>query len=398
MKHQTLNKARLVLFAAILIFLSCSKETIRTNNASGANQNPEPPYPPVPSFPHPCDNRPVIEAKIIPVGTLSEGRSGLMSATAGSKILFAGGMKTRAYSSRVDIYDTITHDWSTAELSIPERQGMAVATIGNKIFFAGGGDNDWGSTTSRVDIYDASNNTWSTAELSKPREFLTATTLGDKIFFAGGGNWEPYLKGSNVVDIYNNSTNTWSTATLSEGRMDHSATVVGNKIYFAGGTSGYLGFLYSVNVLSSIDVYDGTNNSWSVSNLQEPKAHMASIAAGNKIFWASGFHNSQFNSSNNVEIRDITTGNSQFACMTPKTLFNAVVKDDNIIFFTGNYSNDPYSGTHFEIYNVVTDTWSTGILSKRINYATIISVNNTIYVAGGSVNGDISDQVWKLEF
>jgi hypothetical protein len=30
--------------------------------------------------------------------------------------------------------------------------------------------------------------------------------------------------------------------------------------------------------------------------------------------------------------------------------------------------------------------------------AAIISVNNTIYVAGGKVNGAFSDQVWILEF
>ncbi|HJS56076.1 MAG TPA: hypothetical protein VJ765_16105, partial [Chitinophagaceae bacterium] len=76
---------------------------------------------------------------------------------------------------------------------------------------------------------------------------------------------------------------------------------------------------------------------------------------------------------------------------------SAVLKDDKIVFFTG-YGSDPRNGTHFEIYNLTTDTWSTVLLDKNIMGAAIISVNNVIYVAGGFVNGVGSDQVWKLEF
>ncbi len=233
------------------------------------------------------------------------------------------------------------------------------------------------------------------------REFLTATTLGNKVFFAGGGNWEPHLIGSRVVDIYDNATNSWSRASLNEGRMDHSATAVGNKIYFAGGTSGYYS---SLNVIKTIDIFDGTTNSWSTSSLQEPKFSMASISFGNKIFWAGGYSAAGFNSgftlSKQVEIKDVNTGLSSFACIIPRSMFSAVVKDDNIVFFTGNISNDVHSGTHFEIYNTSTNTWFTGVLPQRINDATIISVNNTLYVAGGRNGawGPYFNQVWKLEF
>jgi hypothetical protein len=345
-----------------------------------------------------CDNRPVINARLVPIGSLSVGRIGLVSATAGNKILFAGGMSMGAYSSRVDIYDITNNSWSTAELSKPERQGMAVATIGNKIFFAGGGDNDNGFTTSRVDIYDALNNTWTTAELSKAREFLTATTLGNQIFFAGGGAWEPNLKGSTIVDIYDNISNSWSTASLSEARMDHTATVAGNKIYFAGGTTGYY---TSLSVIKSIDIYDGVTKTWSTSSLQEPKMNMASISVGNKIFWSSGFIDaglgSGFTLSNKAEIKDLNTGISSFSCVLPRVGFDAVLKDDNIVFFTGNIDQ---LDNKFEIYNLTNNTWSTAVLNKKISDATIISVNNTVYVAGGRDNawGPYFSHVYKLEF
>ena len=52
----------------------------------------------------------------------------------------------------------------------------------------------------------------------------------------------------------------------------------------------------------------------------------------------------------------------------------------------------------FDIYETTTNTWSIGVLNQNIEGASIISVNNTIYVAGGVVNGVMSNQVWKLEF
>ncbi len=353
-----------------------------------------------------CDtNRPVIHARLVPVGFLSEGRIGLVSAAASNKILFGGGMVTGAYSSRVDIYNTTTKSWSTAELTKPERQGMVVATVANKILFAGGGDNDNGGTTTRVDVYDASNNTWSTAELSKGREYLAAATLGNKVFFAGGTSWETDASGystwvtSNVVDIYDNSTNTWTTDNLSESRSDLSATAAGNKIYFAGGYKGP----FTTNLSKTIDVYDGTTSSWSTSQLWEAKASHADITIGNKIFWAGGVFNNNglgLYPSNHVEIRDIITGVTSFACFIPKIMFKAVVKENNIVFFSGNLGNGHLSGNEFDMYNLTTNKWSTLVLNTEIYDATVISVNNTIYVAGGRNQawGPYFKEVWKLEY
>ena len=52
----------------------------------------------------------------------------------------------------------------------------------------------------------------------------------------------------------------------------------------------------------------------------------------------------------------------------------------------------------FDIYDIATNSWSIGVLPLNINRASIISENNTIYVAGGIVNGIVSNQVFKLEF
>jgi hypothetical protein len=71
---------------------------------------------------NPCSaNRPLINTQLISFGTLSVSRTSMTIATAGSKILFAGGddMSNGGEGlTRVDIYDTVTHTWSIAELSI----------------------------------------------------------------------------------------------------------------------------------------------------------------------------------------------------------------------------------------------------------------------------------------
>ena len=72
-----------------------------------------------------------------------------------------------------------------------------------------------------------------------------------------------------------------------------------------------------------------------------------------------------------------------------------VVKDNKILFLR---NGDLEGSDKFDVYDVVSNTWSIGVLPYKIGGASIISVNNTIYVAGVSINDDLSNKVWKLEF
>jgi hypothetical protein len=120
-------------------------------------------------------NRPLVPAQVVSVGALSKARWYMAVASAGGKILFAGGYSTAEPngSSRVDIYDIASNTWSTTELSQPRYDITAIAA-GNKIFFAGG---DYGThlpggtqnsvSKSVVDVYDASTSTWSVTALVK---------------------------------------------------------------------------------------------------------------------------------------------------------------------------------------------------------------------------------------
>jgi len=346
------------------------------------------------------ENRPEINATLTEIGTLSEGKIFIAAGAAGNKIVFAGGQNEDIGSSTVDIYDVASNSWSTAQLSIP-RWSIAVATCGNKIFFGGGVNTDglnFCDYYNNVDVYDASNNTWSVISLSEGKMSVAATSLGNKVFFGGG--YRGGFQESDKVEIYDVTTNQWSYSNLSQGREGMTANVAGGKIYFTGGVTGYVhptGQAFPI-LTARIDIYDYSNNSWSASSLVEPKWLHTSVAAGNRIYWAGGYNGS--NRSCLVEIKDAITGNSSIANLHEPgswetEIQNTVLINGKIVFFTRN------QGAHkFDIYDIATDTWSIGVLPANIDVevASIISVNNTIYVAGGVINGVISNQVWKLEF
>jgi hypothetical protein len=346
-------------------------------------------------------NRPNVKAQLIPIGTLSQARLGMAVATAGSKIVFAGaslsavsGSSSPDYgSSRVDIYDWVTQTWSTAELS-KKRSDIAAVTLGNKIFIAGGrlGDGAFDELFSTVDVYDVSIGNWSVIMLSQPRAYIAATAIGNKVLFAGGEkDWD--YNTSNVVDIYDNSNNTWSVATLSEARAFITAVSINNKTYFAGG---HREDRWYANPSNKIDIYDNSTGTWSTSTLNQlVGGPLAGIAIAYNIYWAQGC---------DVEIRNEITGNTSLANLFSPGGWavvegqNAVVKDNKIVFFRHNYNT---GSDKFDIYDITTNTWSIGVLPQKIYGASIIAANNSIYLAGGTVNGsitNISNQVWKLEF
>ncbi len=353
-------------------------------------------------------NRPLIPAQLIPIGTLPQTRAGFAFAAAGNKIVFAGGSanpEQGCATAGVDIFDISTGAWTTAQLS-QARQEMGVAVLGNKIFFAGGiiprvgppygcyitncGD----TRRSEIDIYDASSNTWSTAQLSSVR-IPTGASAGNNVVFAGDDEY--FTAG---IDIYDAGSNSWSTSSLSAGRQISQPAVAGNKIFFGGGSSG-MNCVNDGNLYKQIDIYDATSDTWSVDFLSMPRGLNGAISANNKIYWGGGFvidaASPDGNITNSVEIRDLATNTTSFDCLSePKAWLTAVRKDNKIIFFGGQYYGT--SNARFDIYDLTTNSWSIGVMPQNLLNPSIISYNNILYVAGGTINGVWFNQLCKLEF
>lgn len=335
------------------------------------------------------NNRPEVNAQLVPFATLSNARNFVSVATAANKIVFASGYQNAGsyLSSVVDIYDLVTQSWTTASFHTAHPQS-AVVVSNNKIFFAGGG-NYYDIYYSNIDIYDAVSNSWSTSNLSVPKREVAGAAVGNKIIFAGGHRWDfdrtpPEYDG--LAEINDVSAGNWSNNSLSEARTNITSATIGDKAYFAGGY-GYFG------KSKKIDIYDNATNTWSTSELTFLTTAYTAIAVGNNIYWTEGCQ---------VEIRDVSTGISRLDHLSRPGSSISVVKDDNIVFIR-------HGSRYFDIYNTTTSQWSVGILPTELLFgAAVISVNNTIYIAGGTThcapsgNGSctpiFTNQVWKLVF
>jgi hypothetical protein len=145
-----------------------------------------------------------------------------------------------------------------------------------------------------------------------------------------------------------------------------------------------------------IEIYDNATGTWSISTLSEGKHVLAGTAIGDKIYWAGGY-NSKFLCK--VEIMDVTTQTTSLAYLSTPGIYAAVPKNNKIVYF----KLAPSDGT-FDVHDVNTNTWTVGTLPVNLVWPSVISVSNTVYVAGGFLNNmsntfnNISDKVYILEF
>ena len=136
---------------------------------------------------------PIINTQLIWVGKLSGGRVATAAATAGIKMLFAGGVTIENHNQitgifpTVDIYDYTSNIWSTAPESgkadiVSWQQALVIKFFLPEVGFPMGSEK-----RRRVDIYDVVTNGWSYRRTTDSRIYgKTSCWFWNKIFFAGG--------------------------------------------------------------------------------------------------------------------------------------------------------------------------------------------------------------------
>ncbi|WP_420150090.1 T9SS type A sorting domain-containing protein [Spirosoma sp.] len=201
---------------------------------------------------------------------------------------------TLSYSKVVDIYNTTTNQWSTAQLS-QERFYIGAASAGGKILFAGGAVfNNVCScyiNYNTVDVYDATTNQWSVTQLPNLQGSLLATSTANKILFTKNEG------GNGLIDIYDVITGQWTTATIPQAQPASAVISVGYKVLFAAGTS----------FASQIHIYDVVTNQWTTATLSQARRGFAVVNMGSKVFFAGGVSSPSYANSNVVDIYDAST-------------------------------------------------------------------------------------------
>jgi len=268
-------------------------------------------------------------------------------------------------------------------------EGMSVASIGNKIY-AGFGHDIVDTPTLR--IYDIASDSWSFGANGPGTSSEGAGTAHGGLFYNIGGRGAGYTSSWS----YNPANDSWNVlAPMPTGRAGLAVAVVGNSIYAIGGRSN-TGGPNSWGKLSVVERYDIDKDTWTtVAPLSTPRSDLAAATVGGKIYVFGGF-NALGIVVNTVEVYNPVTDTwtSGLAPMpTARGGLYAVATSGGIVYVIGGwdgiYPFNPIVGSVVEAYKVSKDTWITGLTSMPTPRAETGAADHggRIYILGGAKPG-----------
>lgn len=158
---------------------------------------------------------------------LSEPRRAVASFTHDGKAFFVGGADDFAGSQVIDVYDSVTGEWSVEEAPV-SALGWEVLDAGDYVVLINGS----GTVSGTIMIYDKAAGEWSVA--SRPENLINGSVaaLNNKLYIAGG---RINSENTTLVQLLDLRTDQWTTAALSVARQNPSVAYHGDKVYFLGG-------------------------------------------------------------------------------------------------------------------------------------------------------------------
>lgn len=220
--------------------------------------------------------------------------------------------------------------------------------------------------------------------LSEARKLGAVVASGNKIFFAGGiaPPVSPGPSFSSTVDIYDFTTNSWSVTGLSQPRTGLTAVASGNKVYFAGGT-GIVG--PKPGQSSRIDVYDLGSDTWSTLELPKPGWY-SSVAGSGGIYFAGGSNIYIYNPTSNIW--------SSKNLSQPRYQISATNQQGQLFFDGGSSSingGTPYSSIDY--FDPTSNKWGQDELSKPKYGMAVLGMRGQTVLAGGTTTNGMTNEV-----
>ncbi len=263
------------------------------------------------------------------------------------------------------------------------RVNIVTAATDNKILFVGGISyrvDSTGIPMRRIDIYDINNNSWSVKDLPEDptwRADMGIATIDNKVLIAGGGFWGDDIY-TNRVDIYNGSEDSWSIASLTESRSATAGINASNKVFFAGGYGWFNGPRWS----NTVDIFDNSTKVWTTAVLSEPRGFISAVAAGNKIYFAGGqINDGQIRPSDRIDEYDLLTNSWSTSSLNEPRANMAVISAGNKVFFAGGYTSSGESGT-VEIRDITTGITSLACIIPRGGLNAVLKDDKVVFFTG----------------
>ena len=250
---------------------------------------------------------------------LSQPRAMVAAAAAADLVFFAGGelaedesgQGASRESRRVDIYNARLRKWVGHDdaLSVA-RKKTAAATAGGKIIFAGGYAEALHESVGTFDMYDLQSGEWTNGSLSSKRMRLQAVSLVARdgteyaLFIGGLGAFGvegtdpavPYATHGlcTTVDIYNGATGEWTFTNLTRGRYEFAAAAVGTPVQdgviISGGKQGGVG----PQPWNTVELFNVSTMEWSWSKANYGWSYNAGVGlpgTSAAIFGGGDFQN-----------------------------------------------------------------------------------------------------------
>jgi len=178
----------------------------------------------------------------------------------------------------------------------------AAAALAGKVYVVGG--NHFGKTNAAItaEVLDPQSGRWSAvAPMHTAREWSAAGALQGRLYAIGSSK----ERDSQSVEAFDPHTNTWAVvAPMLTGRAAAAAAVLGDQLYVAGGRakSGA-----ASSVLSTVEFYDPTSNSWAPAVPMHGQRSFFGMAALCAKLYAAGGADGDDNAQRSVEAFDPKT-------------------------------------------------------------------------------------------
>lgn len=222
-------------------------------------------------------------------------------------------------------------------------------------------------------------------DLPEARSHQQGVVLNGRIYIMGGF-------GISAVQEYDPSTDTWTKkADIPIFRQALSACAINGKIYTTGGVSGGMVETYH----KTVEEYDPHLDKWTKkTSMPTGRTNHASVAFDGKLYVFGGHKGWPVTELyNTIEIydpeTDIWTTKEAGNDFIPRWGLSACVIDGKIYTIGGSVSPDmPITSLKtFQEYDPMANTWKNrSQLPTARFHASIASLNNRIYVFGGSAN------------
>jgi N-acetylneuraminic acid mutarotase len=222
--------------------------------------------------------------------------------------------------------------------------------------------------------------------------YASGAINGKLVAAEGWGNSDSNAS-TTAVEIYDPVTDSWSSgAPGSVARGVTANAVVGEKLYITGGRAGF-----GQGPFDTLEIYDGSTNSWSLgASLPLAIQNGMGAALGGKFYVVSGSVSSTSDTAltGAVQIYDPVTDTWSTGALMPTPLSGMTggVVNGKLYVTSGITATGGLNST-LQIYDPVSDTWTTGPSAPVGRYGASSGVaGSALYVTGGvDSNGPIGE-------